>query len=67
MVKNWDVWLPTKTRCKIRQKYRITVTDITLSLTEEEEVWENILQDHVSENIHSKAGDFKYIMMEIPL
>ena len=32
-----------------------------------EEVSENILQDQVSENIHSKAGVFKYILIEIPL
>ena len=32
-----------------------------------EEVSENILEDPVSENIHSKAGFFKYIVMEIPL
>ena len=32
-----------------------------------EEVPMNILQDQVSLNIHSKAGVFKYIIMEIPL
>ena len=32
-----------------------------------EEVLETILQDQVSENKHSKAGVFKYIIMEIPL
>ena len=32
-----------------------------------EEVSENKLQDQVSENIHSKAGVVKYIIMEIPL
>ena len=32
-----------------------------------EEVSMNILQDQVSLNIHSKAGVFKYITMEIPL
>ena len=32
-----------------------------------EEVPMNILQYQVSLNIHSKAGVFKYIIMEIPL
>ena len=32
-----------------------------------EEVSENIVQDQVSENIHSKADVLKYIKMEIPL
>ena len=32
-----------------------------------EEVLEIILQDQVSENVHSKAGVFKYIIMKIPL
>ena len=32
-----------------------------------EEVSMNILPDQVSLNIHSKAGVFKYINLEIPL
>ena len=32
-----------------------------------EEVSENILQEQVTENIHSKAGVFTYIMMKFPL
>ena len=32
-----------------------------------EEVSEDILQEQVWENIHSKAGVLKYILMEIPL
>ena len=33
----------------------------------QEEMTMNILQDQVSLNIHSKAGVFKYIMIEIPV
>ena len=42
------------------------VDNLTKGIFDVQDVPMNILQDQVCLNIHSKAGVFKYILMEIP-
>ena len=65
----YDRWGEVNILSKLQllNSYSLGVKVLWIYFHKVEEVSEIIFQDELLENIHSKAGVFKYIILEIPL